>query len=149
MVFVVTIGLFSANIPAYYDSLVSFSDPQLDSPSVRANLEAHLSIERYALTSWGSVSLTLVWVVVGTVIFWRRSDNWMALFASLCLITFGTFGLRRERAYPTGSGSRRVATGSAIGTPQQRGHIRIPSHLPKRTLRATLGTLGGNLVRRP
>ncbi|MCD6054377.1 MAG: hypothetical protein K0Q96_1569, partial [Rubrobacteraceae bacterium] len=88
VVFVVTIGLFSANIPAYYDSLVSFSDPQLDSPSVRANLEAaHLSIERYATYLLGiSVASTLVWVVVGTVIFWRRSDNWIALFASLCLI---------------------------------------------------------------
>ena len=37
VVFVVTIGLFSANIPAYYHSLVSFSDPELDSASVRAN----------------------------------------------------------------------------------------------------------------
>jgi hypothetical protein len=95
VVFVLTIGLFSASIPAYYDSLVSFSDPQLDSPSVRANLEAaHLSIERYATYLLGiSVASTLVWVVVGTVIFWRRSDNWIALFASLCLIMFGTFGL--------------------------------------------------------
>src|SRR5918993_2575713 len=95
VVFVLTIGLFSANIPAYYDSLVSFSDPQLDSPSVRTNLEAaHLSIERYATYLLGiSVASTLVWVVVGTVIFWRRSDNWIALFASLCLIMFGTFGL--------------------------------------------------------
>jgi hypothetical protein len=31
--------------------------------------------------------------VVGTVIFWHSSDNWIALFTSLCLITFGTFGL--------------------------------------------------------
>ena len=95
VVFVVTMGLFSANIPAYYDSLISFSAPELDAVTVRANLEAaDVSIERYATYLLGiSVASALVWVVVGTVIFWRRSDNWIALFASLCLITFGTFGL--------------------------------------------------------
>jgi hypothetical protein len=95
VVFVVTIGLFSANIPAYYDSLISFSDPELDTATVRADLEAaDVSVERFATYLLGiSVASALVWVVVGTLIFWRRSDNWIALFASLCLITFGTFGL--------------------------------------------------------
>jgi signal transduction histidine kinase len=95
VVFVVTIGLYAANIPAYYDSLVSFSDPQLDTATVRANLEAAgVSIERYATYLLAiSVASTVVWVVVGTVIFWHSSDNWIALFTSLCLITFGTFGL--------------------------------------------------------
>jgi hypothetical protein len=94
-VFVVTIGLFFAHTPAHYDSLISFSDPELDTATVRANLEsADISIERYATYLLGiSVASALVWVVVGTVIFWRRSDNWMALFASMCLITNGIFGL--------------------------------------------------------
>jgi hypothetical protein len=35
----------------------------------------------------------MVWAGVGVVIFWRRSDNWMALLTSLCLILFGTFSL--------------------------------------------------------
>jgi signal transduction histidine kinase len=98
VVFVVTIGLFSANIPAYYDSLISFSDPKLDTTSVRANLEAaDVSIQRIATYLLGiSVASAVVWVVVGTLIFWRRSDNWMALFASLCLIVFGTFGLNES-----------------------------------------------------
>ena len=80
MVFVVTIGLFSANIPAYYDSLVSFSDPELDTTSVRANLEAaDIAIERFAMYLLGiSVASAVVWVVVGVLIFWRRSDNWIA-----------------------------------------------------------------------
>jgi hypothetical protein len=95
VVFAVTIGLFSANIPAYYDSLVSFSDPELDTATVRANLEAaDVSIQRFATYLLGiSVASAVVWVVVGTLIFWRRSDSWIALFASLCLIVFGTFGL--------------------------------------------------------
>jgi hypothetical protein len=95
MMFVLTIGLFSASIPAYYDSLISFSDPGLDPATVRANLEAAgVSIERYATYLLPiSVASAVVWVVVGTAIFWRRSDNWIAFFTSLCLITFGTFGL--------------------------------------------------------
>ena len=95
VVFAVTIGLFSANIPAYYDSLVSFSDPELDTATVRANLEAaDVSIQRFATYLLGiSVASAVVWVMVGTLIFWRRSDSWIALFASLCLIVFGTFGL--------------------------------------------------------
>ena len=98
VVFVVTIGLFSANTPAYYDSLISFSDPEVDTATVRSNLEAaDVSIERFATYLLGiSVASAVVWVVVGTLIFWRRADNWIALFASLCLIVFGTFGLNES-----------------------------------------------------
>ena len=95
VMFIVTIGLFAASIPAYYDSLVSFSDPELDAAAARASLEAAgVSMEFYARYLVPiSVAYTMVFFVVGTVIFWRRSDNWIALFASMCLITFGTFGL--------------------------------------------------------
>jgi signal transduction histidine kinase len=115
VVFVVTIGLFSANIPAYYDSLISFSDPELDTVTVRANLEAaDVSVERFATYLLGiSVASALVWVVVGTLIFWRRSDNWIALFASLCLIMFGTFGLN----------------GSALALPDQDPALWLPVRL--------------------
>jgi len=37
--------------------------------------------------------LAAVWVGVGAVIFWRRSDDRMALLVSLTLVTFGTTGL--------------------------------------------------------
>ncbi len=98
VVVVLTIGLFSASIPAYHDSLINFSDPELDPATVRANLEgAGVSIERYATYALAiSVASTVVWVGIATVIFWRRSDNWIALFASLCLVTFGTFGLNES-----------------------------------------------------
>jgi hypothetical protein len=36
-----------------------------------------------------SMIATLVYVALGVVIFWRRSNDWMAWFASLMLITFG------------------------------------------------------------
>ena len=94
-VFALTLGLFAASIPAYYDSLVSFSDPELDAAAARASLEAAgVSMDFYARYLVPiSVAYTMVFFVVGTVIFWRRSDNWIALFASMCLITMGTFGL--------------------------------------------------------
>jgi hypothetical protein len=95
VVFILTIGLFSTSIPAYYDSLISFSDPDIEPATARASLEAAgVSMDFYARYLVPiSVASTVVWIAVGTVIFWRRSDNWMALFASLCLITYGTFGL--------------------------------------------------------
>jgi hypothetical protein len=95
VVFALTIGLFVASIPAYYDSLISFSDPDLAPATVRASLEAAgVSMDFYARHLLPiSIASTVVWIGVGTVIFWRRSDNWIALFASLCLITYGTFGL--------------------------------------------------------
>ena len=35
-------------------------------------------------------ALAPLWVAVGLVIFWRRSDDWMALFVALCLVLMGT-----------------------------------------------------------
>ncbi len=99
-VFVLTIGLFSASIPAQYDYIVSFSDPKLEPATVRANLEANdISIDFYAayLLSIVVASAT-AWVAVGVGIFWRRSDDWMALFTSLGLITFGTFSIYSDPA---------------------------------------------------
>ena len=34
--------------------------------------------------------LAPLWVAIGLVIFWRRSDDWMALFIALLLVLFGT-----------------------------------------------------------
>ena len=59
----------------------------------------------------------MVFFVVGTVIFWRRSDNWMALFASMCLITMGTFGLDTGPADALANQVLCcVAAGSPVGT---------------------------------
>jgi hypothetical protein len=33
----------------------------------------------------------VIWIAVGVVIFWRKSDDWMALFTSLTLLTFAVF----------------------------------------------------------
>jgi hypothetical protein len=95
MVFALTVGLFLASIPAHHDALVSFSDADLKPATVRASLEASgVSVRFYAVCLLSiSIVSTVVWVAVAGVIFWRRADNWIALFASLSLITFGTLSL--------------------------------------------------------
>jgi hypothetical protein len=95
MVFALTVGLFLASIPAHYEAIVSFTDPDLEPPTVRASLEANgVSVRFYAVCLLSiSIVSTVVWVAVAAVIFWRRADNWIALFASLSLVTFGTLSL--------------------------------------------------------
>jgi hypothetical protein len=95
VVAVLSIVLFFASIPAYYDWLINFADPDLESATMRANLEkVGISVDFYAtfLLSIRAAS-AVVWVVVGVVIFWRRSDDRMALFTSLTLVTFAVFYL--------------------------------------------------------
>src|SRR5215218_2506204 len=95
VMFILTIGLFFASIPAYYDSLIKLTDTDIKPATLRSNLEAlGVSIDFYA-TYLLSLSITsmMVWCAVGAVIFWRRSDDWMAVFTSLCLILFSTFTL--------------------------------------------------------
>ena len=131
-VFALTLGLFAASIPAYYDSLVSFSDPELDAAAARASLEAAgVSMDFYARYLVPiSVAYTMVFFVVGTVIFWRRSDNWIALFASMCLITMGTFGLDTGPADALANQVLCcVAAGSPIGAPRHDVDLYIRTHL--------------------
>jgi hypothetical protein len=95
IVFVVTVGLFIASLPAYYDEIVGFSAAEIESTGSRAGLEAGgISVQFYALCQLSiGLASTVVWVAVATVIFLRRADNWIALFASLALLTFGTLSL--------------------------------------------------------
>src|SRR5215208_4982600 len=95
VMFILTIGLFFASIPAYYDSLIKLTDTDIKPATLRSNLEAvGISIDFYATYVLSlSVTSMMVWCAVGAVIFWRRSNDWMAILTSLCLILFGTFTL--------------------------------------------------------
>ncbi len=58
---------------------------------VRALQEVGLSLRSYALLNVVVDKVfQLVWFVVGALIFWRRSDDWMALLVSAFLVSFGT-----------------------------------------------------------
>jgi hypothetical protein len=95
VVVVLALGLFFGSIPEQYHSFIYFDDPDLAPGTVRASLEAAgISTGFYAMyLLLLNVPSAMVWAGVGVVIFWRRSDNWMALLTSLCLILFGTFSL--------------------------------------------------------
>lgn len=93
MFFVLTLGIFFASLPVYYAWLVNFVGPNLDPATVRTNLEAiGITIDLYATYELSlSVASAMVYSVVSATIFWRRSDNWLALLTSLGLLTFGVF----------------------------------------------------------
>ena len=95
VIFALSIGVYFASIPAYYDWFINFADPDLEAGTVRANLNAAgISIDFYAtyLLSIHTVS-AILWCAGGAIIFWRRSDDGMALFSSLSLVLFGVFFL--------------------------------------------------------
>ncbi len=77
------LGLFFAGIPGRFDQLVSTADK-------RSLFELGLSANFYAV---GLIVLNLIFVlahhIIAVVIFWRRADDWMALFVAFVLVTNG------------------------------------------------------------
>src|SRR5215211_1772151 len=69
------------------------SEQGVDQPTpegVRALQDAGLSVRTYALLNVVVDKVfQLVWLVVGVLIFWRRSDDRMALLVSIFLVSFG------------------------------------------------------------
>jgi hypothetical protein len=69
------------------------SERAVDQPTpegVRALQDAGLSVHTYALLNVVVDKVfQLVWLVVGVLIFWRRSDDRMALLVSMFLVSFG------------------------------------------------------------
>jgi signal transduction histidine kinase len=96
VVALLAVVVFVAGLPAYYEQLRTFSgpigaffSPEIEDPAaVRANLaRLGLSATLYAAYIVAlEVLLTFAFCVVGAVIFWRRSDDWMALLAAICLV---------------------------------------------------------------
>ncbi len=88
--------VFVAGLPAYYEQLRTFSgpigaffSPEIEDPAaVRANLaRLGLSAGVYAAYIVAlEALLTFAFCVVGAVIFWRKSDDWMALLAAIFLV---------------------------------------------------------------
>jgi hypothetical protein len=70
------------------------SEPAVDQPTpegVRALHDAGLSVRTYALLNViVDKVFQLVWFMVGALIFWRRSDDRMALLVSMFLVSFGS-----------------------------------------------------------
>jgi hypothetical protein len=94
-----TVGLFAISF-AMYAPLLSRSNAFLQSfvlhPDTSVNgyiaFGAHLGTLVGAYTTVNIVLIglaSLSWIVVGCVIFWRKSDDWMALLVALTLMLFG------------------------------------------------------------
>jgi signal transduction histidine kinase len=103
---VLAVGLFAdflVGIPRYHAQLQTVCltiDPdhctffQLVPANVPVLHQLGLSVADYAtaVTCW-NVAISLLFVLVGAFIFWRKSAEWYGLFVSLLLVTFGCAGL--------------------------------------------------------
>jgi hypothetical protein len=79
------LGLYVFGLPAYYDQLLALSTPDVGNPAtLRTNLkEAGLSVGFYAAYGVATeVVFAAVSFTVGFLIFWRRSDEPIALLVA-------------------------------------------------------------------
>jgi len=94
---------FVANIPAYYQSartgctLPSPADCPtglLTRDNVQALARLHLSVTAAAgFLATLTLAVSVLYWVVGLLIFWRKSQEWMGLFASLACVLLGATGI--------------------------------------------------------
>ena len=90
------LGLFVILLPSYFallQNICTASACALLQPtpqSVQALQQLGLSVASYAVMNLALISATMVvCLLVGVVIFWRKSDDWMALLAAFFMVPFG------------------------------------------------------------
>ncbi|HEY6286787.1 MAG TPA: hypothetical protein VIX20_14090 [Ktedonobacteraceae bacterium] len=93
---ILAVGLFVASLPSYFAYLhilgtSSYASPQISPSDVRALQRLGLSLDFYAWFNIGvNALIMLVYVMVGVILFWRKSDDRVALLASLSLVLLPT-----------------------------------------------------------
>jgi signal transduction histidine kinase len=95
---VLTVGVFMAALVVYYLLLHGSAlpaQPLRAEPTISGFTALILQytplIDEYATFNIALVNgLAFFWIGIGLVIFWRRSDDWMALFVALALVVLGT-----------------------------------------------------------
>ena len=88
---VLALGLYVVGLPAYYDQLLALSTPDVGNPAtLRTNLkETGLSVGFYAAYGVATeIIFAAVSFTVGFLIFWRRSDEPIALLVALTMVMF-------------------------------------------------------------
>jgi signal transduction histidine kinase len=100
MLALLSIGLYLTSTLVYYLRLHGFRDGVYERLiSTRAPISGYSFIMfHYSPFTGSSATLNIalltvlapLWIAVGLIIFWRRSDDWMALFMALLLVLFGT-----------------------------------------------------------
>jgi len=97
-VVVFTLSIFIASLPAYFAQLQSvcagdtcvYAYGQLTPGAAQALQNLGFSTGGYAVSILAlAIASTLVSFGVAYVLFWRRSDDWMAMFVSLFLVIIG------------------------------------------------------------
>ena len=85
LVAVLTLAAFVATVPDRYQQLLD-----ADLTTKYALWDLGLSASFYAAYFVAAeVASMLVYALTATIIFWRKSDDWMAVFVALTLLTFG------------------------------------------------------------
>ncbi len=91
-----SIGLFSVGVPVRLSQLLTVChdaacpELRLSPPDVVVLRQVGLVIDHYAAYFIAlEVSFGLAFAAVGAALFWRRPDDWMVVFVSLTLVTFG------------------------------------------------------------
>jgi len=91
-IFVTGLPLYFANLQVACNSYsCNYGQLRLQSAQLLQNLG--ISLSAYALFALMlTIAITMVWFIVAGVIFWRKSDDWIALLVSLALVLFGGSG---------------------------------------------------------
>src|SRR6266480_2424193 len=94
---ILSFGVFVASVPATYEAILSHyctrplcNHPTQASVQFVQQLQAlGLSVQAYAIYNMiVNIVFVCTYFIVAIILFWRRSDDWMALFASFFLMTF-------------------------------------------------------------
>src|SRR5690348_909317 len=98
----IDVATLIANLPGYYHSLftlcpgpaTSCLDPdQLNTQTLLTLQQAGFSLNAYAFyVIFLDALTTLSFLLIGTLIIWRRATTWMGLFVSFLLINIGSLG---------------------------------------------------------
>ncbi|HEY7358177.1 MAG TPA: hypothetical protein VH590_16970 [Ktedonobacterales bacterium] len=114
---------FIASIPVYYQALRTLctagSDCNAEWLPTQDNAAAlqrlGLSLENYAAYFISvDVAVSLVFWIVGLLIFWRKSHEWLGLFVSFVLIMYGSYGISDTLQTAFWGGNQSFALWSAL-----------------------------------
>jgi hypothetical protein len=83
-----TIATFISSIPTRFDLLRSYASTDLVGLDQLGFSSTSFAFSFMAL----HIGLMVVFASTALIIFWHRSDDWMAMFTSIGLVLFGTFG---------------------------------------------------------
>ena len=115
------LGFFVIGLPEYVDRLYTVGNNlvyvpwQLSPEGLQALQNTGISLSFYAPVVLAlSSAIMLVWVVVGAVIFWRKSDDWMALLVAFVLVNWGLSTFAAAVTFSPGNGASQVAV-EAVG----------------------------------